>query len=170
MNTTSVTLPQARLELALLQAEADMVKGSDIYIRFTEMGFSSELSIRLKALMDFVKQIGDEMISVGKIIVLKFFEFVEKHPNLAAGIALGAVVSLLISSVPFLGPVLAPLALPLGIAVGAVVGHRMDKAQGGPLNGEFGFLDIAQDVIEIARAFFGLFIETLTTISAEFGQ
>lgn len=165
---TTMTLPQARLELALWQAEADMASSSDLYIRLTEMGLPSEVAIRLKELLEFVKPIGEKMVSIGKIIVLKLIEFIEKHPNLATGIALGAAVSSLIASIPFLGPILAPIALPLGIAVGAVTGHRVDKAQGSKMSGESGFSSIAQDVIEIARAFFQLFIETLTAISAEF--
>lgn len=165
---TTMTLPQVRLELALWQAEADMASSSDLYIRLTEMGLPSEVAIRLKELLEFVKPIGEKMVSIGKIIVLKLIEFIEKHPNLATGIALGAAVSSLIASIPFLGPILAPIALPLGIAVGAVTGHPVDKAQGSKMSGESGFSSIAQDVIEIARAFFQLFIETLTAISAEF--
>jgi len=168
MGTTTMMLPQARLELALWQAEADMASSSDIYIRLTEKGLPSEVAIRLKELLDWARPIGGKMISIGKIIVIKLIEFIEKHPNLATGIALGAAVSSLIAAIPFLGPILAPIALPLGIAVGAIAGHRVDKAQGGKMNGGLGLIDIAQDVIEIARAFFQLFIETLTAISAEF--
>lgn len=167
---TAMTLPQARLELALWQAEADMASSSDLYIRLTGMGIPSEVAIRLKELLELVKPIGEKLVSIGKVIVLKLIEFIEKHPNLATGIALGAAVSSLIASIPFLGPILAPIALPLGIAVGAIAGHRVDKAQGGKMNGDLGFIDIAQDVIEIARAFFQLFIDTLVAISAEFSQ
>lgn len=169
MNTT-MTPPQARLELALWQAEADMANSSDLYIRLTEMGLPSEVAIRLNELLGVVKPIGEKMVSIGKIIVLKLIEFIEKHSNLATGIALGAAVSSLIAAIPFLGPILAPIALPLGIAVGAIAGHRVDKAQGGKINGDLGFISIAQEVIEIARAFFQLFIDALMTISAEFGQ
>lgn len=168
MGTTPLTLPQARLELALWQAEADMASSSDLYIRLTEMGLPSEVAIRMKELLEFVKPIGEKMVSIGKIIVLKLIEFIEKHPNLATGIALGAAVSSLMVSIPFVGPILAPIALPLGIAVGAIAGHRVDKAEGGKMNGDLGLVDIAQDVIEIARAFFQLFIDTLMAISTEF--
>jgi len=167
---TTMTLPQARLELALWQADADLASSSDLYIRLTEMGLPSEVAIRLKELLEIVKPIGDKMISIGKIIALKLIEFIEQHPNLVTGIALGAAVSSLIGSIPFLGPILAPIALPLGITVGAIAGHRVDKAQGGKMNGDLGLIAIAQDVIEIARAFFQLFIDTLTAVSAEFSQ
>ena len=166
----TVTLPQARLELALWQADADMSSSSDLYIRLTEIGIPSEVAIRLKALLEIVKPIGDKTISIGKIVALKLIEFIEQHPNLATGIALGAAVSSLIASIPFLGPILTPIAMPLGIAVGAIAGHRVDMAHGGKMNSDLGLIAIAQDVIEIARAFFQLFIDTLTAVSVEFTQ
>jgi hypothetical protein len=167
---TTITLPQARLELALWQAEAEMASSSDLYVRLTEMGLPSEVAIRLKELLEFVKTIGEKTVNIGKIVVLKLIEFIEKNPNLATGIALGVAVSSLIASIPFLGHILAPIVLPLGIAIGAIAGHRMDNAQGDKLNGEAGFASITQDVIEIARAFFVLLIDTLITVSAEFSR
>ena len=170
MTTKQMTPPQAELELALWQAEADMTSNSDLYIRLTELGLPSEIAIRLKELLELVKPIGQKILNIGKIIVLKLIEFIEKHPNLAAGMALGAAVSSLIASIPFLGPLLAPIALPLGIAIGAIAGHRVDKAQGGKMDGGMGLIDIAQDVIEIARKFFQLFVDTLIAVSAEFNK
>lgn len=167
---STMTLPQARLELALWQADADMSSSSDLYIRLTEMGLPSEVVIRLKSLLEIVKPIGNKMISIGKIIALKLIEFIEQHPNLATGIALGAAVSSLVASIPFLGLILAPIALPLGITVGAIAGHRVDMAHGGNMDSDLGLTAIAGDVIEIARAFFQLFIDTLTAVSAEFTQ
>jgi len=170
MATSKMTAPQARLELALWQADADATSSRDLYIRLTEMGLPPEVAIRLKDLLEFAKPIGDKLVSLGKIIVIKLIEFIEAHPNLATGIALGAAVSSLIAAIPFLGPILAPIALPLGIAVGAVTGHRMDIAAGGAMSDETGFTHIAQDAIEIARAFFQLLIDTMMAISAEFSR
>jgi len=170
MAVARLTLPQARLELALWQADADVASSSDIYIRLTEMGLPPEVAIRLKQLLDFVKPIAGKVISIGKIVVLKLIEFIERHPNLATGIALGAALSSLIAAIPFLGPFLAPIALALGISVGAIAGHRVDKARGGKIDDDLGVVAIAQDVIEIARAFFHSIIEALAAISAEFGS
>lgn len=165
--TIPITIPQARLELALWQAETDLVSNSDFYLQLRELGLPSEVAIRLKELLEIVKPIGDKVISIGKIIALKLIDFVKKHPNLAVGIALGAAVFLLVSLIPFLGPLLSPIALTLGITIGAVAGHRLDKAQGGKTNSDLGFIDAVQDVIEIARSFFQLFIDTLMAISAD---
>lgn len=170
MNLEGMPLPQARLELALWQAEADSASSSDLYIRFRNFGLPPEVAIRLKELIEFVKPIGEKVISIGKIVVLKLLEFIDTHPHLAAGVALGAGLSTLISSIPLLGSILAPIALTLGIVTGAIAGHRADKANGARMNGSLGPLDIAQDVIEIARAFFQLFVDTMKAVSNDFSR
>ena len=165
--TIAITRPQARLELALLQAEADMITSSDLYIRLTHLGLTSEIAIRLKGLLGEVQLIGNKLFNIGKILVLKFIDFIEHHPNLATGVALAAVVSLLIASIPFLGPILAAFILPLGLTVGAIAGHRVDKAHGKKINDDLGVISIAQDVIDIARVFFQFFIDILRALSDE---
>ena len=63
---------------------------------------------------------------------------------------------------------MAPIALILGVAVGAIVGHKMDKAKETNVDPNLG---IAQEIIEIARDFFRLLIETLQiSFSAEAGN
>jgi len=170
MGNSAMPQPQARLELLLLQAEADLTSNSDIYIRLTEMGLPPEVAIRLKELLEVLKPIGDKIVSIGKIIVLKLIAFVEKHPNLAAGIAFGAAVSALIGAIPFIGVFLAPIAMVLGITVGAIAGHRIDKQKSLRASGDFAVIDIAQDVMEIAGAFFQLFIDTMKAVSVELGK
>lgn len=168
MKPTTMTRPQAALELALWQAEADSVSSSVLYVWLRECGMPSEIAIRLKDLIDVTTRIGDKIVSLGRVIAIKLIEFIKQHPNLAVGMALGAVISSLIAAIPFLGPILAPIAIPLGITVGAIAGHRMDKAAVGKMNSEVGVIQLTQDVIEIAREFFKLFIETLLALSSEF--
>lgn len=167
MNSLPLTRPQASLELAIWQAEADSVDSSELYIWLRELGLPPEVALRLKELVSFTKQIGGKLISLGKVIVIKLIEFVKQHPNLAAGVALGGIFSSLIASIPFLGPVLAPIALPLGITVGAIAGHRMDMAENGRGNSKINVVEITQEVIEIARAFFQLFIDTILALTDE---
>ncbi len=57
MSTTApMTPPQARLELALWQADAHSVSNADIYARLTDMGLPPEVAIRLKALMEVLRR------------------------------------------------------------------------------------------------------------------
>ena len=157
----------AKLELALWRAEADSASNSDLYIWLTDCGLPSEVALRLRDLIGLTVKVGEIAVCMGKIIVLKLIEFVKKHTNLAVGVALGAAFSALIATIPFLGPILAPFALILGVSIGAIAGHRMDNANEQKISHETGLISIAQDVIEIAREFFRLFIETISAVADE---
>ena len=143
------------------------MSSSDLYLWLRDCGLPPEVAIRLKDMISVTRQIAGKAISLGKVIVIKLIEFVKAHPNMAVGIALGAMVSSLIISIPLLGPLLAPVLAPLGIVIGAVAGHRLDMAIGGRMNGDIGIIEITQDVIEIARSFFQLFINTLLALLNE---
>ncbi|MCL1825939.1 MAG: hypothetical protein FWG26_08400 [Betaproteobacteria bacterium] len=98
-----MTKARAELEIALLQAEADSMSSSDLYIWLTESGLPSEVAVRFRELIGKVIFVLDITVSIGKIIVIKLIEFVKTHPNMAVGAALGAVISLLVSSIPVWG-------------------------------------------------------------------
>lgn len=167
MESASMTKAKANLELAIWRGEAAAVSNSDLYIWLTDCGLPPEVALRLRDLIGFTARVGEKVIDLGKVILLKLIEFVKKHPNMAIGVALGAAFSALISAIPILGQVLAPIALPLGIFVGGVAGHRIDKASGQQMNSDTGLITIAQDVIEIAREFFQLFIDTISAVTDE---
>ena len=159
--TGKIILPaQANLKMALWQVEADSLTSSDLYAWLVDSGLPYEVTIRLHELATYTKKSGNKVLAVGKILLIKIIEFVKAHPNLAMGVALGAAVGLLVNSVPVLGSVLAPLATALGITIGAIAGHRLDK--GKEVN--HGIIGVAQDIIEITRAFFQLLIDVFNTI------
>lgn len=166
MEAPQLRRSQATLELRLHQAEADLVSSSDIYIWLTECGLPAEVAVRLKELMSVTRTIGETVMSVGKIIVLRLIDFIKEHQNLAVGVALGAAAAALAASIPAIGPLLAPILLPLGVIVGAAAGHRLDKtaATGQSISGA-DIMGVAQDLIEIARQFFHLIIDTFTAVS-----
>ncbi len=161
MQNATMNRAKAELELTLLQAGADAISNADLYIWLRESGIPSEVAIRLTDLIDVTKRVGDRIVSIGKIIVVKLVDFVRAHPNLSVGVAVGAIISLLISSIPLLGPILAPIALVLGVTIGAVVGHRMDSANAKNIEINAG---LTQNVIEITRNFFQLLIETFQSV------
>jgi len=130
----ALSKPQANLNLALWQAEADSMNSSELYAWLVDSGLPHEVAIRLHDLIGVTKPVGNKLFAIGKIILIKIIEFVKAHPFLVVGASLGAAVgaavATLITSVPFVGQLLAPVAMALGItitAVGAVVGHRLDK-------------------------------------------
>ena len=162
MQTPAMSRAQATLDFALWQAETETMNNGDLYIWLTEKGLAPEIAIRLKELISFTAKVGGKVLNVGKIILVKIFEFIEKHKNLAIGIALAAAVSMLIGSIPFLGPLLAPIALILGLPIGIIAGIKLDKA-----TGNNGVITLSQDVIELARDFFQLFIDTIRAVADE---
>ena len=158
---------KSKLELMLWNAEADSLSSSDLYLWLRESGLSSEVAIRLKGLIDVTAELADQVINIGKIVLMKIIEFIKAHPNLAVGVALGAAVGLLVGAIPLLGPLLAPITMALGIAAGAIAGHKMDKlAKGQQLSIDSDPMAIAADVIEIAKAFFQLLIDTINAVVA----
>lgn len=158
-----VSTAQANLKMALWQVDADSMSSSELYAWLVDSGLPHEVTIRLHELASYTKKSGNKVLAVGKIILIKIIEFIKAHPNLAMGVALGAAVGLLVNSIPFIGPILAPLATVLGITIGALAGHRLDKRfQGKEVSG--GIIGVAEDIIEIAREFFKLFIDVFNAI------
>jgi hypothetical protein len=163
MSTHTLTPAQANFEIILLNAEAESVSSKNLYLWLQESGLPSEVAIRLQGFVDTTAQVVGGVISVGKIVLLKIIDFVRANPHMAIGIAIGAAVGALSSMIPFLGPYLAPVAIAIGATLGAVAGHRSDKiARQEVVN--TGFVAVAQDVIEIAKEFFGLIIDILNIV------
>ncbi|QFS48817.1 hypothetical protein [Nostoc sphaeroides] len=152
---------QANLKLALWNAEAESVKSNEMYIQLQELGLPEEVVTRLHGLSTVTRKVSGKVFTLGKIVLIKIFEFVKAHPFLVAGVGIGAVVGAaiagLITSIPLLGQLLAPIAAVLGITiigVGAVVGHRLDKQ----------FQGVGEDIVEIAQKFFALLTDVLNTV------
>lgn len=163
--TANRSKAQAELELALMQAESDSMASSDLYLWLRECGLSPEIAVRLKELVNVTQRIGNKVVSIGKLIVMKLRDFIMAHKGLAIGTVLGAAIASLVAAIPLLGSLLAPLGGLLGLAI-AVTGHQSDKHPTGD-DGGVSLLDLPQNLIEIARAFFDLFIETLQNIMTE---
>ncbi len=168
MNAHVLSPMEAELELTLLNANADDMSSSDLYLWLRESGLPSEVAIRLHDLVDTVKEIGSSVINIGKIIIIKIIEFVKAHPNLAIGITVGAAIGALAMMIPFLGVYLTPIAMLLGMTIGAVGGHRLDKIEKGQrVDTDVNLVSIAQDVIEIAKEFFKLLIDIFNSVFDE---
>jgi len=160
---SGISKAEAELELALMQAESDAMTSSDLYIWLRECGLPSEVAIRVRDLADVTRRIGCKVVSIGKLIVMKLHDFIVAHKGLAIGSLLGAAVASLIASLPLLGSLLAPLGTLLGLTF-VVTGHQQDKHGAG---GAMKLLELPQSLIEIAQAYFEVFIETLRAVMVE---
>ncbi len=167
MTSQVLTPAQANFRLTLWNAEAESISASDVYLWLCEQGLPTEVGIRLKNLTDVTAKVADRVISIGKIVLLKIVEFVKAHPNLAIGIAVGAVIGALTSTIPFLGAYLAPIVTVISVTIGAIAGHRLDKTeQGQTVNTDTSLIAIGEDIIEIAKTFFNLLIDIFNTVFA----
>ncbi len=155
MSEKKLTPAQANLELIILSSEAEAISSGDFYAWLKDRGLPDEIAIRIKDLADLTTEVGKRVIHVGKMILLRIMDFVKAHPNMAVGIAIGAAVGALSGAIPGIGPYLAAVGIPLGMAVGAVAGHQNDIGQ----RQHFGYIALAQDVIQIATEFFKLLID-----------
>lgn len=158
-----VSKAEAELELALMQAESDSMTSSDLYIWLRECGLSPEIAIRIKDLVNVTKRIGDKVVSIGKLIVMKLRDFITAHKGLVIGSLLGAAIASLVAALPLLGSLLAPLGTLLGLTF-VVTGHQQDKYEAG---GAVRLLEVPQNLIEIAQVYFEVFIETLQAVMTE---
>jgi len=145
----------AQLKLGLLNAQAAQMNKLDLITRFTNKNLPQEIVTRLEWLWEETKVVAGEVIQIGKIILMKIWEWVERNPNMVIGMAIGGAIGALTSLVPFIGPFLAPIATALGIVIGGLAGHRVDKKSEGQVLGD-GKMAIAEDVITMAKEFFKL--------------
>lgn len=138
---------QAMLEFTLLNAETTGQSFDDVVLEGLQRGIPPEMLTRMKSLWEQTKQIGNEVIEVGKIIVMKIIEFLKANPKLAASLAIGAAVYLLAHTIPLIGPLLAPLLA----AVAAIYA--------------FGTLTSLDDVIKMAKEFFALIVSIFNAVA-----
>ncbi len=163
MNTEVLSPAKANFHLTLWNAQAESTSSSELYLWLRESGLPSEIAIRLQDFISTTAKVGNAIICIGKIVLIKVIEFIKAHPNLAIGIAIGAAIGALINMIPFLGIYLAPIAMTIGATIGAIAGHRIDKLEKGEVV-NIGLIAVGQDIIEIAIAFFKLLINVFNTV------
>lgn len=163
MTAQTLTVDEAKFELALLNGDISEYSRIDAITDLTNIGVPQEIITRINPLWEKTTEIAGQVFNVGKIVVLQIIEFVKVNPNLAWGIALGTAIGLLMSSIPFIGQWL----LPLSVAIGAIAGHRIDRELSGEKIAE-GLIELGKDVIGIARKFFQLLINIFTALKPYF--
>jgi len=152
---------EAQLQLAVLNSQTDSVDRRDMIVRFVNKGLPQEVVVRLDLLWNQTKVIAGEVVQIGKILLMKIWEFVEANPNMVLGMAIGAAVGALVNLIPFIGPFLAPTAMAIGAVFGAWWGFKQDRTdrgevvKGGPIGAAEGAMAMAQ---EFFKLFAGIFL------------
>jgi hypothetical protein len=144
----------AMLELSMMNAEATTENIDDLIVDALSRGVPPEVATRLSEIWKITKNIGNEVIAVGKIVVLEIFRFIKENPNLSIGTAIGAAIAFLVASIPLVGPLLAPYAAVLAPLYGAGTGAAMDSGRGS-----------MEAAILLASKFFELLKNIFTAVS-----
>lgn len=155
-----LTKEKGMFELTLLNAEVSREHLDDVLVRGLSYGIPPEVMTRLESIWSMTKTIAGEVVAIGKIVVMKIFDFLKANPNLTIGIALGAAVGVLIGGIPFLGTILAPLSTAISMLYGAAVGSSLDTG-GNPSDPHVAvallakkFFELLQDIFLSVREYF----------------
>lgn len=166
MNEKKLIKAKADLKLNSMNAKTESL--SSIDLSFVNNGDMPSEAVHLKNFTDATENAASHTINIGTIIFCQVVGFVKIHPNLAIGIAVGTVISALVSLIPFLGIYLAPVVAFISTTIGAIAGHRLDKIkQGQAVNTSTGIIVISQDAIDIAKEFFKLLTEIFNAVFKE---
>ena len=151
---------EATVELTMLHADANNFSFSEIAADLATRAIPLEVVTRMQGLWDRSKIIAGEVITTGKIIVLKIWEFIKANPNMAIGIVIGAAIGALVNLIPFIGPWLSPIAIAIGATIGGLTGHRLDKIIGG----ETVTPNLFEDLITAAKTFYKLLADIFNAL------
>ena len=156
---------QAEFKLMMDEAEAARMSKEDIFAKLLAWGVHPEIVFRLERIWEYTKRVGERMIHIGRLVLAKIIGFIEAHPQMCIGAALGAAIGILVTGIPVLGHLLAPILVLLGAGFGAIIGHDLDREDKG-LTGRFGgpIRQTIKSIVEIAQEFFRLFIVLINIV------
>jgi hypothetical protein len=107
--TPEINSEQALRNLTLLSEKASKLDFHEFILDGIQRKVPTEILTRMEDLWDITKRIGGNIIAIGKIIVMRIFDFLKANPKLVAGLAIGVIAYFLSNSIPFIGPIVAPL-------------------------------------------------------------
>lgn len=162
---------KAKMDLLMLHSKAENFNVADFITELINKGLPNEMVTRLQLLGSQIKYIGEQSINIGKIILMKLWDFIKENPNLAIGFAIGlglaTLVGMLINLIPWIGTwlsgIVTPIIAVITIPIGTLKGHRLDKvAKGEPVSDS-----ILEDLITIAKKFWTLIVDIFTALKEE---
>lgn len=160
---------EGRFELAILHSQSTGVDFVDIATDMINSNVPTEVVTRLGELWKKTKNIAGQVYSIGKILVLKIWDFIKKNPGFSIGLALGAAIGALTHFIPFIGSLIAPVAIAAGAFLGGVAGMQLDKVAKGEAPSD-SLVQYLGDVINIACDFFKLIVDIFRALSVHFSE
>jgi len=154
---------EAISKVSVLQAAAMNFDKVDAMAYFSSKGLPLEIVTRLDYLWNETVELGDQVVNVGKIIVMKLLKFIADNPNMAIGVAIGIGLGVLASMIPFIGQFIMPIVTAVAATYGALKGHRIDKV----MRGEYVSGSLMEDAITIAKQFWKLLADIFNALFSE---
>lgn len=98
--------------------------------RIEGLAIPADAKVLLARLLTTTLEVGGRIVEVGRRILAFALDLAKSFPNVAFGVTVALIMSMLIASVPLLGGLLAPLLTPLLLALGLGVGALADLREG----------------------------------------
>jgi len=98
----------------------------DIKRMIDRLNISADIKALLYKFSKATLKVGSYILKVGRKIIDYICAAFREYPNTGFGMLFGAIVTLLIASIPVLGALLAPIVGPILIAYGILVGANVD--------------------------------------------
>ncbi len=156
----SITSTEAKLELMILNSQTNQLDWVDMATLLHSRGAPLELVTRTEDLWEKTKIIAGKVVNIGRVIIMKIWEFIKANPHMIIGAILGAAFGALVGMIPFIGPLLAPIAMTIGM----LNGHRLDKIA----EGQRVQYSIIEDLITVAKRFFRLIADIFLALRDEY--
>lgn len=90
------------------------------------LSISADAKSMLYRLSKATIRVGEHVINIGRKILDAVCHIIQEYPNTTFGLAFGALVGMLLSSIPILGQFLGPIVAPIAIVLGGMIGRWED--------------------------------------------
>ena len=116
--------------MSSLEEFAGIPDRREIVRRIERLEIPADLKALLAKLLDASIEVGGKIIEVGRRVMAFIFDLARSYPNIAFGVIVALVLSLLIGSIPILGPIISPILTPILLIIGLGYGALQDMADG----------------------------------------
>jgi hypothetical protein len=151
---------KATYEVLLLQSEASGLEKIEAMAFLSNQGVPLEVLTRMDSLWEQTAMVVNQVLHIGKIIIMKLIQFIRENPNMLIGLAVGIGLGILSASVPFIGIFIAPVITVVFSVMGILRGHRLDKVMSGECVGD----SLIEDAITIIKKFWCFFYEIFNVV------
>lgn len=94
----------------------------------------ADFSMLMMKLYGTSKEIAGELVHIGRILIVKIYDFIKENPQMTVGAIIGAIIGWCVSFIPIVGGILQILTTFCGVAVGAYLdkkdngGEKLDSS------------------------------------------